>query len=134
MDDPKQFCNAMDTWAKACMTDLPTDDPYKKEWRQKFRESWQFIRLAISKSCLLDRLIYGGETLRTEMCPVHQGTWCGCSPNPQPAGCNCRHGICITGWQKNPSDPDSENGSILIVEAVRTPEGLKATKVIRPAP
>lgn len=132
MDDPKQFCNAMDTWAKACMTDLPTDADYKKEWRKKFRESWQFIRLAISKSCLLDRLIYGGETLRTEICPVHHGIWSGCSADALPKECNCRHGICVTGWQRNPGDPGSENSAIMLVKAVATPEGLQAVEKIDP--
>lgn len=128
MDDPSKFCKAMDTWAQACMTGLPSDDDYKKEWRKKFRESWQFIRLAIGKSCLLDRLIYGGETLRTDMCPVHEGRWSGCSTDAQPEGCNCRHDICVTGWQRNSGDPESQNSGLAIVIAKETPQGLEAVR------
>lgn len=118
MDDPSKFCKAMDAWAKACMTDLPTDDEYKKKWREKFRDAWGFIRLSIGKSCLLDRLIYGGETIRTEMCPVHQGHWSGCTDQKPPPGCNCYHGICVTGWQKNRGDVESENSGLAIMVEV----------------
>ena len=115
MSDPTPVCLAMDLWAKACMTDLPTDADYTQEWRQEFREHWNFIRLAISKSCLLDRLIYGGETLRTRMCPLHKGKWGGCTLEECPHGCS--HGICITGWIRNPDDPQSGNTGIAIVTA-----------------
>lgn len=104
----------MDTWASACMTALPTDDEYKTEWRKKFGESWQFIRLAISKSCLLDRLIYGGETLRTEQCPEHKGRWSGCKFSGE-ITCGCGHGICVTGWLKNKNDQESHNSGLAIV-------------------
>jgi len=135
MDDPKQFCNAMDAWAGACMTELPTDDEDKKKWRKEFREAWSLIRLAIRKSCLLDRLIYGGETLRTEICPVHLGRWSGCSMDPQPAGCNCRHDICLTGWQQNPGDPQSGNTGLMVVKTVPDPKTgqLTATEKLKPA-
>lgn len=121
MEDPSKFCKIMDTWAQACMTGLDTDDEYKKEWRKKFQESWQFIRLAIGKSCLLDRMMYGGETLRKDPCPVHKGRWSGCSADPQPEGCNCRHDICITGWQQNPEDPKSGNSGLAIMVAEKEP-------------
>lgn len=67
------------------------------------------LRLAIRKSCLLDRLIYIGEPLRTVPCPRHHGRWSGlswpgetCTHGP---GCRCPHGCacvapcgCATGW------------------------------------
>lgn len=113
MDEPtlkaSEFCAAFHTRAAACITPLDTDDTLTRQWRENFRRHWDFIDLAIRKSCLLDRLIYGGETLRTEVCPVHKGHWSGCSPAPCPI---CRHGVCITGWIKNPGDPTSTNRAI----------------------
>jgi hypothetical protein len=113
VDEPtlkaSEFCAAFHTWAAACITPLDTDLEETRKWRENFRRRWDFIDLAIRKSCLLDRLIYGGETLRTEVCPVHKGHWSGCSPAPCPI---CRHGVCITGWVKNPGDPTSTNSAI----------------------
>src|SRR5947208_1583327 len=63
-----RFCNAMDTWAQVCQKELSTDGEFQRRWREEFGMHWQFIRLAIAKSCLLDRLIYGGEQLRKEIC------------------------------------------------------------------
>jgi hypothetical protein len=68
-----QFCRAMDTWARVCQQELESDYEHRRRWRKEFGEHWAFIRLAIAKSCLLDRLIYGGETLREKMCPIHKG-------------------------------------------------------------
>ena len=103
----ERFCNAMDTWAYACQEDLPTDDDRHRRWRQEFREHWHFVRLAIAKSCLLDRLVYGGEQLRNEMCPTHKGEWSGCNiRGEQP--CECQHDACVTGWLPNPGDPKSQ--------------------------
>ena len=102
-----KFCHAMDTWAHVCQKDLPTDSEHVRRWRKEFSQHWQFIRLAIAKSCLLDRLIYGGEKLRKEMCPIHQGRWSGCNISGEDP-CECQHDTCITGWLKNPEDPKSE--------------------------
>jgi hypothetical protein len=54
------------------------------------------LQLDITKSCLLHRLIYGGEPLRSEQCPIHHGEWSGSRPDPCPAGCS--YGYDITGW------------------------------------
>ena len=102
-----KFCSAMDTWAEVCQEELPGDSEYQLRWRKDFREHWNFIRLAIAKSCLLDRLIYGGETLRQKMCPIHQGHWSGCNITGKDP-CECAHDSCITGWIQNPSDPKSQ--------------------------
>ena len=114
----RKFCEAMETWAKACTTELSTDTGHTIQWRREFRTHWEFIQLAIYKSCLLDRLIYGGETLRTEICPEHQGVWCGIpirdhKPVICPHGCN--HGIELTGWIQNTTDPKSEDSGIMLV-------------------
>lgn len=58
-----------------------------------------FPSLDVGKSCLLGRMIYGGEELRTRPCPVHKGMWSGCSPNACAAGCG--YGMNITGWLPN---------------------------------
>ena len=85
-----KFCDAMDTWAQVCQEDLPNDNEYHLRFRKEFRAHWAFIRLAIAKSCLLDRLIYGGETLRKKMCPTHKGHWSGCNITGEDV-CACAH-------------------------------------------
>ncbi len=102
-----KFCDAMDTWARVCQEELPTDDDHQLRWRKEFGEHWHFIRLAIAKSCLLDRLIYGGESLRKKMCPTHKGHWSGCNITGE-RPCKCAHDTCITGWLQNPRDPRSQ--------------------------
>ena len=57
------------------------------------------VFLQISNSNLLWRLIYQGEELRKEMCPVHKGTWSGYGFD-EPY-CECQHGFDITGWLPN---------------------------------
>ena len=58
----------------------------------------------IRKSCLLDRLLYLGEPLRTKPCPDHPGQWWGCSPYKCPHGCDTGCG-CLTGWLPEPTTP-----------------------------
>src|ERR1700676_4651157 len=94
----EEFCKAFYTWAEACQTELPTDDEGTKQWRKDFADHWSFIALAIHKSCLLDRLIYGRERLRTEMCPEHKGKWSGCVF--EKLDCGCQFGANATGWLK----------------------------------
>ena len=53
----------------------------------------------VGKSCLMGRMIYGGEDLRIRRCPIHNGIWSGCTPYACPAGCN--YGINLTGWLPN---------------------------------
>lgn len=55
MSDSKRFCDAIDLWANAASTDLAGDDEATREWRKQFAEHWRQVRLAIRKSCLLDR-------------------------------------------------------------------------------
>jgi len=55
------------------------------------------LRLSIIKSCLLHRMIYLGEPLRTEKCPIHQGQWSGIKFERCPHGCDATCG-CSTGW------------------------------------
>lgn len=94
----EEFCKAFYTWAEACQTELPSDDEEQKQWRKQFAEHWRFIELAVAKSCLLDRLIYAREPLRTEVCPVHKGRWSGCVWKK--LECGCQFGSNVTGWLK----------------------------------
>lgn len=60
------------------------------------------LRLEISRSSLLGRLIYVGEPLRMQRCPIHDGRWAGRFERC-PAGCNFE--TQITGWlPRLPSD------------------------------
>ena len=92
----EEFCKAFYTWAEACQTELPTDDEGMKQWRQEFADHWSFIELAVHKSCLLNRLIYGREPLRTDMCPQHKGKWSGCVW--EKLDCGCQFASNVTGW------------------------------------
>lgn len=59
--------------------------------------SVDFVFRMITKSNLLNRLIYCREELRTEMCPTHKGRWSGCvfEDNDCP---HCMSGSNVTGW------------------------------------
>lgn len=58
------------------------------------------VELLIRKSSLLDRLLYSGEKLRTEICPIHKGHWSGLE-----FGDNCcPHKCHLTGWIVQPED------------------------------
>jgi hypothetical protein len=92
----EEFCKAFHTWAEACQTELATDTEDQKEWRKAFADHWDFMRIAIRKSCLLNRLIYAREPLRTEMCPEHKGKWSGCVW--EKLECGCQFGPNVTGW------------------------------------
>ena len=69
--------------------------------RPPFHDPYRRVLIDIRKSSLLARTLYGGETLRTEQCPVHKGTWSGCRPGPCPHHCGSdlegRNGE-HTGW------------------------------------
>lgn len=127
MSDSARFCASLDEWAALMIAAAEPGDT--------FAQSWQSVRLQISKSCLLDRVLYGGEKPSKTPCPVHKGKWSGCHfawPGAQwtnvktgertPAevdatlqqwlddGCRCamHKGCgCTTGWQ-----PDENCGCI----------------------
>lgn len=89
-------CNMLRLWARTFCTPLPTDDEYKKKERAEHYEHFSKVDLAISKSCLLDRLFFQDEVIRTVPCPVHKGRWSGCDWDTP--GCACRNGSNVTGW------------------------------------
>ena len=91
-----RYCDALRTWARAV-----GENGYGADHR--LPEAIAQVELAVSKSNLLARLIYGGEELRTKKCPVHNGHWSGCifetpiCATPEyPDG--CLSGADVTGW------------------------------------
>lgn len=106
-----EYCNAFDAWA---MVLEENHGNHEKEGHRAFSfvDHIDDIRLAIRKSCLLDRLIYGGEKLRTRMCPDHRGRWSGIDAGPQygkhPHG-HCERGCYLTGWLPEPEDVERWN-------------------------
>lgn len=110
-NDPEKFCEAMDEWAALIMNKASG----RIVSRDEFTPAWQTVRLAISKSCLLSRTLYGGEKPSQTPCPVHNGVWSGChfghiSQEWIDAGCRCsqhRACDCTTGWQ-----PDEHCGCV----------------------
>src|ERR1700720_446420 len=75
MSDPSEFCDKIDQWAVYAIEQKGNLVP-------DFEKSWAQVRLAIRKSCLLDRMLYGGERPSETPCPVHKGTWSGVSIHP----------------------------------------------------
>lgn len=75
-------CNHLETWERVLV-----------ENGHREAEAVRRVFLLIRKSSLLGRLIYGGESLRTEKCPTHEGVWRGI-PGPAPLDCACD----MTGW------------------------------------
>jgi hypothetical protein len=80
-----RYCDALQTWGQA----IVDRDGYEAELPAAING----VFLAIRKSNLLARLIYGGEELRTRKCPEHEGRWSGIGI--------CRHGCGETGWLPN---------------------------------
>ena len=107
---PDFFCGTLITWAELSGTPLEGEAEHRKELRKTFREHWNFVYVAIMKSCLLDRLMYGGESVRTRMCPKHKGRWSGAWLD-ESQRCECEHGSCLTGWLPNPGDPVSKSST-----------------------
>ena len=114
----EKFCEAFYTWAEACQTEPPADDEDKKRWRKEFVHHWDFISIAIHKSCLLNRLIYAREPLRTEMCPQHKGKWSGCVF--EKLECGCQSGSNVTGWLK-PSNKQKSSKTSAKIKTRRAP-------------
>jgi hypothetical protein len=87
----ERYCEALRTWARVY-----------GESGSKRAEQIDYVFLQISKSCLLDRLLYGGEKLRTRKCPDpdHDGHWRGL----ESPGNYCKHGCGFTGWLPEPED------------------------------
>lgn len=101
-----EVCDILRTWATLYGTDLPTDAAYKRDERQRFRDAWDTVELAISKSNMLARMFFSGDGIRGTPCPIHEGRWSGCSTETpcatQEYPYGCFWGCNITGWLPNP--------------------------------
>ena len=122
-------CNILRTWAKAYCVAQPGENEYKAAVRQQFQEAWQHIDLQIRKSCLLDRLFFQNEGLRTVPCPEHKGSWSGCSWGSPP--CACQNGANVTGWLPNEEDTGYSDSSTLCDFCGKPPlkQGLWSSRV-----
>jgi len=113
-DTKEHYCKSLQKWGEIIS---------KKD--EHFARAYGTIESAISKSCLLDRMLNCGENPSQTLCPVHEGRWSGChwgwpgsvvvntKGEERPgdvseqcqewydAGCRCyQHGCgCTTGWQ-----------------------------------
>lgn len=111
-----QYCEAFDKWAEAIKmgngkwnnitNSIKPPEGYRTEYPhgEEFVDYLDKIGMAIMKSNLMWRLLYGGEKLRTKICPVHKGRWSGTTWDKEiecvklfpPHG--CLSGDNITGW------------------------------------
>lgn len=95
------YCNQFILWRRAILDalergDFDWDDYTKERW-QKVVSALNEVEIPIRKSNLLWRLLYGGEDLRTEQCPIHKGHWSGCKFGGD-ACPHCMYGYDVTGW------------------------------------
>jgi len=97
-----RYCATFDAWIGAVGEGADRDG--KDSGNAALYDTLTMARLAVHKSNLLWRLIYGGEQLRTEMCPEHKGRWSGCAW-PDSACPHCMHGSNVTGWKRGPATP-----------------------------
>jgi hypothetical protein len=103
-------CNTLRLWAKTYCVPVEGEDKWTAENRRKFYETWQYVDIQISKSCLLDRLFFqDDEVIRTVPCPAHKGKWSGCAwgepecaTQGNPMG--CMNGSNVTGWLPLPEN------------------------------
>lgn len=107
-----QYCNALRDWAK--VASISEDEASVRAATYLHQAALQ-----ISKSNLLWRLIYGGEALRKEPCPVHEGRWSGYHWSDEGEPCACQYGLDVTGWLPNGEyepDPPEEDFVIRLPE------------------
>lgn len=113
----EKYCEAFRAWANA-VDEAVLRDPTSEELKGK-SERIQAVRLDISKSNMLYRLLYLGEPVRTEMCPIHKGRWSGCV-GPERECPHCMSGSDVTGW-KTPTAEDRTNSMQKTFETVYGP-------------
>lgn len=89
-----EYCDALYEYWRAA-------DPYLKEQYPQLQGQMSTLQLVITKSAALVRLLYMGEAVRKEPCPVHKGSWSGMHmSDAKPCDCTSRDGN-ITGWLPN---------------------------------
>lgn len=91
-------CDRLAIYCRA-LRDGGEDGPFGPDEAEALRQYGERIVFIASKSNLLGRLLYDGEPLRTEPCPVHKGRWSGCPfPGDAEHDCECMHYGNLTGW------------------------------------
>lgn len=103
-----RVCPALFTWFRV-MSELSDEDFARAQGHLngpvRPQDVMAKLPLWIQKSNLLARLIYDGEELRTEQCPVHKGHWSGCQWGYPPCDCqkvmsdgHVGYDSNVTGW------------------------------------
>ena len=107
-----EYCDALYTWLDVVRKEHGEDaGPQFQDVRHpwsKLLEAEGTVRLAIEKSCLLNRLIYMGQKLRSEKCPIHKGRWSGYGHCHNDPPCHIAPGYDITGWLPEEGDEPPE--------------------------
>lgn len=90
------YCRGFYDWEQAILDKVQrlkagTEKDYEAERWERIAEALNIVGMAVGKSSMLNRRIYGGEKLRTEMCPEHHGHWMGLDFHGE---CACH----LTGW------------------------------------
>lgn len=98
----KKFCDGITTWFR-CIEKL--EDKEGRTPGKEYKHHLRTIERDILKSSLLGRIFYGGEDLRTDMCPKHKGTWSGLG--------DCPFGCELTGWLPNSKEERDERSWML---------------------
>lgn len=89
------YCDAFRKWRDA-VSAASKREPNNQTYLGMLHRIYE-AQLDILKSNLLYRLLYLGEDLRTEMCPIHKGQWSGCV-GPDDDCPHCMAGGNVTGW------------------------------------
>ena len=93
-----RYCQALETWGHA----VAANHSNEGDELHHIAVVVGPVTLAIRKSNLLARLIYDGQKLRSQPCPVHKGHWSGCVF--EDPGCGCVSGGNVTGWLPEPEE------------------------------
>jgi hypothetical protein len=97
------YCDALRTWEHALRERAKRGAGTPREKSDlELTQQVSNVFLQIRKSNLLARLFYGGEKLRSEMCPTHKGEWGGLETSEN----QCPHGCQLTGWIAEPDPID----------------------------
>ena len=110
-----EYCEKFEEWAR-----IMREAYYELQEKEKngeevwypqgkdFIEHLNAVELAIKKSSLLARMVYGNQKPRTKKCPMHKGRWSGlyherpsydneyCGFDKTP--CECYDGWEVSGW------------------------------------
>lgn len=95
-----QVCARIDLWIDAMLDLAKRSRASGETWFHgaHYVDHLTSVRLDISKSSMLGRLLYGKEKHRKRPCPVHNGSWSGLAflGGEPPCGCD------LTGWLPEP--------------------------------